>query len=100
MKIPLFQVYAFTRDVFAGNPAAIGPLEEWLEPERMQAIATENNLSETAFLVPNDDGYDLRWFTPTKPTCADTPLWLPHTYSGTVLATRARHCFSTRVAAC
>jgi PhzF family phenazine biosynthesis protein len=64
MKIPLFQIDAFTRNVFAGNPAAICPLDEWLDPERMQAIAAENNLSETAFLVPNGDGYDLRWFTP------------------------------------
>ena len=64
MKIPLFQVDAFTTKVFAGNPAAICPLDAWLEPARMQEIAAENNLSETAFLVPNEDGYDLRWFTP------------------------------------
>lgn len=63
--IPIFQIDAFSETVFGGNPAAICPLEAWLPDERMQAIAAENNLSETAFFVPNADGYDLRWFTPT-----------------------------------
>ncbi len=65
MKLRLFQVDAFTDKVFSGNPAAICPLEEWLPEDRMQEIAAENNLSETAFFSPNGDGYDLRWFTPT-----------------------------------
>ena len=65
MKLRLFQVDAFTDHVFSGNPAAICPLEEWLPEDRMQAIAAENNLSETAFFSPNGEGYDLRWFTPT-----------------------------------
>ena len=65
MKLRLFQVDAFTDHVFLGNPAAICPLEEWLREDRMQAIAAENNLSETAFFSPNGEGYDLRWFTPT-----------------------------------
>ncbi len=64
MKIPLYQIDAFTSTLFRGNPAAVCPLEEWLEDQQMQAIAAENNLSETAFLVPRDDYYDLRWFTP------------------------------------
>ena len=55
---------AFTRDVFAGNPAAVCPLEQWLPDEQLQAIARENNLSETAFLVRGKDGWRLRWFTP------------------------------------
>ena len=52
------------KPVFSGNPAAVCPLERWLPDEQMQSIATENNLSETAFFVPNGDGYHLRWFTP------------------------------------
>jgi PhzF family phenazine biosynthesis protein len=64
---PFFQVDAFAERPFMGNPAAIMPLQEWLPDEVMQAIAAENNLSETAFLVPSerdDADYDLRWFTP------------------------------------
>jgi PhzF family phenazine biosynthesis protein len=64
MKIPLYQVDAFAGRPFAGNPAAICPLEKWLPDEVMQSIATENNLSETAFYVRNGAQYDLRWFTP------------------------------------
>ncbi len=65
MKLRMFQIDAFTTDVFAGNPAAVCPLEDWMDEGRMQAIATENNLSETAFFVATKEGYDLRWFTPT-----------------------------------
>jgi PhzF family phenazine biosynthesis protein len=66
MKLPLYQVDAFTDRLFGGNPAAVCPLEEWLPGELMQAIAAENNLSETAFFAPRagEDAYDLRWFTP------------------------------------
>ena len=63
--IPIYQIDAFTESVFGGNPAAICPLDAWLPEARMQAVAAENNLSETAFFVPGSDGYDLRWFTPT-----------------------------------
>ena len=65
MKIPLYQVDAFTSRPFGGNPAAVCPLEEWLDDATMQAIAMENNLSETAFYVAEDEGFHLRWFTPT-----------------------------------
>lgn len=65
MKTPLYQVDAFTSKVFSGNPAAVCLPDEWPADETMQAIAAENNLSETAFLVENDTGFDLRWFTPT-----------------------------------
>ena len=65
MKLNVFQVDAFTRSAFGGNPAAVVPLEAWLADETMQSIALENNLSETAFFVRVDDGYELRWFTPT-----------------------------------
>ena len=64
MRIKIYQVDAFTEKVFAGNPAAVCPLEEWLDDEMLQAIAMENNLSETAFFVPEGEGYRLRWFTP------------------------------------
>jgi PhzF family phenazine biosynthesis protein len=66
MKIPLYQIDAFTSRVFAGNPAAVCPLEKWLQEDLMQAIAMENNLSETAFFVPLDQGYHIRWFTPAS----------------------------------
>ncbi len=63
-EIPIYQVDAFTATVFSGNPAAVCPLEQWLPDEQLQAIATENNLSETAYFVRNGDGFHLRWFTP------------------------------------
>ncbi len=65
MKIPLWQVDAFTSRVFAGNPAAVCLLDAWPDDELLQAVAAENNLSETAFLVPRGGGFELRWFTPT-----------------------------------
>ena len=68
MKIPVYQIDAFTDKPFSGNPAAVCPLEEWLPDDLMQKIANEMNLSETAFLVPKSGihgEYDLRWFTPT-----------------------------------
>jgi PhzF family phenazine biosynthesis protein len=64
MNIPIYQVDAFSSTLFAGNPAAICPLDRWLPDETMQSIAAENNLSETAFFVPEEGGYRLRWFTP------------------------------------
>jgi PhzF family phenazine biosynthesis protein len=64
MKIPLYQLDAFTAKPFAGNQAAVCPLETWLDDATLQAIAAENNLSETAFFVAEDEGFHLRWFTP------------------------------------
>ena len=64
MTQALYQVDAFTREVFSGNPAAVCPLERWLPEATMQSIAAENNLSETAFFAREGDGYRLRWFTP------------------------------------
>lgn len=64
MKIPIYQVDAFAEQLFAGNPAAVCPLEQWLSDALMQQIAAENYLSETAFFVAKNGGYDLRWFTP------------------------------------
>ncbi len=65
MKLDIYQVDAFTKEVFKGNPAAICPLEKWIDAELMQKIALENNLAETAFFVRNGDVYEIRWFTPT-----------------------------------
>jgi PhzF family phenazine biosynthesis protein len=65
MKLKIYQVDAFTSELFGGNPAAVCPLESWIEEELMQKIAGENNLAETAFYVKNNGGYDIRWFTPT-----------------------------------
>ncbi len=67
MKLRLWQVDAFASKVLEGNPAAVVPLESWLDAPLMQAIAAENNLAETAFFVRTDAGaYDLRWFTPNS----------------------------------
>jgi len=68
MELRIVQVDAFADRAFAGNPAAVMPLDQWLPDETLQAIALENNLSETAFTIPTEDGeadYELRWFTPT-----------------------------------
>lgn len=64
MRLPLFQVDAFASRVFTGNPAAVCLLDAWLDDPTLQAIAAENNLSETAFLVEDREGWSLRWFTP------------------------------------
>lgn len=65
MKLPIHQIDAFTSEVFKGNYAAVVPLDSWLPVPLMQAIASENNLSETAFLTPNTSGgFDIRWFSP------------------------------------
>lgn len=64
MKISIFQVDAFTDQAFKGNPAAVCPLDYWIPDEKMQQIAEENNLPETAFFVNRGDFYQIRWFTP------------------------------------
>lgn len=67
MRIPFTQVDAFAAEPFEGNPAAVMPLARWLDDATLQAIASENNLSETAFIVPDEGGeadFELRWFTP------------------------------------
>ena len=65
MRLPYFHVDAFASGVFRGNPAGVCPLAAWLPDARLQNIAAENNLSETAFVVARGGDYDLRWFTPT-----------------------------------
>jgi PhzF family phenazine biosynthesis protein len=64
MKTILYQVDAFTNKLFGGNPAGVCPLEVWLPEEKMQSIAMENNLSETAFFVQKGERFHIRWFTP------------------------------------
>ena len=81
--LPFFQVDAFADRPFTGNPAAIMPLDHWLPDELLQAIAAENNLSETAFTVPSerdDADYDLRWFSPEAeiPLCGHATLASGH----------------------
>ncbi|MEM6768445.1 MAG: PhzF family phenazine biosynthesis protein [Bacteroidota bacterium] len=81
MEVTLFQVDAFTTEVLGGNPAAVCPLDSWLPDEQMQAIAQENNLSETAFFVKNGEHYALRWFTPAIEVdlCGHATLATAHT---------------------
>ena len=77
MKLRMWQVDAFADRVFAGNPAAVVPLPSWLPDTTMQAIAQENNVSETAFFVARSEGnFDLRWFTPAVevPMCGHATL--------------------------
>ncbi len=64
MKLQIFQADAFASSLFKGNPAAVVPLKQWLPDELMQQIALENNLSETAFFIPEGDHFHIRWFTP------------------------------------
>jgi PhzF family phenazine biosynthesis protein len=94
--IPFFQVDAFADRPLTGNPAAVMPLERWLDDALLQAIAAENNLSETAFTVPSEaDGvdYDLRWFTPAAEVdmCGHATI-----ASGHILMTGSSIRFSTR----
>ena len=81
MELPIYQVDAFATKVFSGNPAAVMPLQHWFDDTTLQAIAEENNVSETAFLVACDRGYELRWFTPTVEVnlCGHATLAAAHT---------------------
>jgi PhzF family phenazine biosynthesis protein len=64
MQIKLYQLDAFTNQLFKGNPAAVCPLESWLDDKLLQSIAAENSLSETVYIVPRHNDYHIRWFTP------------------------------------
>jgi PhzF family phenazine biosynthesis protein len=95
-SLPFFQVDAFAEKPLTGNPAAVMPLERWLDDRLMQAIASENNLSETAFTVPSesaDADFDLRWFTPATEVelCGHATLAAGH-----ILMTGQQVRFSTR----
>ncbi len=82
MKLPLYQVDAFTDKLFSGNPAAVCPLQDWLPDELMQNIAMENNLAETAFIVPRDADFEIRWFTPVAEVdlCGHATLAAAHVF--------------------
>ncbi len=98
-SLPFYQVDAFADAPFTGNPAAVMPLESWLDDATLQAIAAENNLSETAFTIPTPDDaeadYALRWFTPTVEVklCGHATLASAHVLMGerTAVRFRTRH---------
>ena len=113
MRLPIYQIDAFSSRLFGGNPAAVCPLDHWPDPALLQAIAAENNLAETSFMVPLEAGnYQLRWFTPAVevPLCGHATLAAAYaiahrievgcehfrfqTLSGELLVTRAGDLFT------
>lgn len=94
----IYQVDAFAARIFQGNPAAVVPLKEWLEDDLMQRIAMENNLSETAFFVPEGKGFSIRWFTPTVEVdlCGHATLASGHVLFGHLGYTEDAILFHTR----
>ena len=98
MKLPLYQIDAFTTRVFGGNPAAVVILDQWLADDVLQAVAAENNLAETAFVVPHEDMAPLRWFTPTVEVdlCGHATLAAGHVLLSHLYPSLARVSFSTR----
>ena len=98
MSYAIYQVDAFSSEPFGGNPAAVMPLDKWLEDELLQSIALENNLSETAFMVPVEDGFELRWFTPTVEVdlCGHATLATAHVLFDHLAYAGERICFHTR----
>ncbi len=98
MRIPIYQIDAFTDRLFGGNPAAVCPLADWLPDETMQAIAAENNLSETAFFIPADEDFDLRWFTPATEVdlCGHATLATAHLVLTQLDPARKKVGFNTR----
>src|SRR5215469_440495 len=98
MRLPIYQIDAFASAVFKGNPAAVVPLEQWLPDATLQAIALENNLSETAFFVPEGDLWRLRWFTPAVEVdlCGHATLATAHLIFTKLAPGRDRVAFMTR----
>ncbi|WP_420427472.1 PhzF family phenazine biosynthesis protein [Algiphilus sp.] len=98
MQYTQFQVDAFAERVFAGNPAAVVPMPDWPNDALLQAIAHENQLSETAFFVPEGDDYGLRWFTPTHEVdlCGHATLATAHVLFTHLGCTSQRLRFRTR----
>ncbi|HRC77542.1 MAG TPA: PhzF family phenazine biosynthesis protein [Kouleothrix sp.] len=97
-RIAIYQVDAFSSRVFGGNPAAVCPLESWLDDALMQQIAAENNLSETAFFVRGGERYGLRWFTPVVEVdlCGHATLASAFVLFSELEPERAAITFSTR----
>jgi len=98
MKLPLYQIDAFTSRVFGGNPAAVVLMNEWLPDDRMLAIAAENNLPETAFVIPRAEVSELRWFTPTieMDLCGHATLAAAHVLLKDRFSSLNRMTFSSR----
>jgi PhzF family phenazine biosynthesis protein len=98
MKLPIWQVDAFTSRLFAGNPAAVVLLDEWLPDATLKSIAAENNLAETAFVIPSGDAMPLRWFTPTVEVdlCGHATLASAHVLFKYKFSSADRLAFSTR----
>ena len=99
MELKLWQVDAFADKPFEGNPAAVVALTQWLSDDVMQAIAAENNLSETAFFVPSGAGkYDMRWFTPAVevPLCGHATLASAHVVFTHLVPSLSRVEFTTK----
>src|SRR5262245_40948886 len=97
-RLPIYQVDAFTSRLFGGNPAAIVILDEWLPDATLQAIAAENNLAETAFVIPRGDPMPLRWFTPEveMDLCGHATLATGHVLFAKRAVSNGRLSFSTR----
>lgn len=98
MKLKQYQIDAFTTRAFAGNPAAVCPLEAWLDDTLLQAIAEENNLAETAFFVAEGDAFRLRWFTPVHEVdlCGHATLASAYVLFNILGYDKARIQFNTR----
>ncbi|MBV8535066.1 MAG: PhzF family phenazine biosynthesis protein [Alphaproteobacteria bacterium] len=98
MRLPIYQIDAFASAVFKGNPAAVVPLEQWLPDATLQAIALENNLSETAYFAPEGDAWRLRWFTPAVEVdlCGHATLATAHLIFTKLAPSRDRVAFMTR----
>src|SRR3954463_14626593 len=98
MKLPLYQVDAFTSRLFSGNPAAVVLLKEWLPDATLQGVAAENNLAETAFVVAREDTSLLRWFTPTVEVdlCGHATLAAGHVLFNSIYPSANKLSFSTQ----
>lgn len=98
MPLTQYQIDAFSPTIFSGNPAAVVPLSEWLPDTLLQAIAAENNLSETAFFAPEGEGWRLRWFTPVAEVdlCGHATLASAHVLFQHLGVTAERILFHTR----
>lgn len=98
MYIDIYQVDAFAERVFEGNPAAVCPLDAWIADELLQKIAQANNLSETAFFVPYQDKFQLRWFTPSHEVdlCGHATLAAAHVLFTHLNYQKSEICFTTK----
>jgi PhzF family phenazine biosynthesis protein len=100
MKLPIYQLDAFTSELFGGNPAAVVVMDDWLPDRTLQAIGRENNLSETAFIVPRGEVFELRWFTPSIEVdlCGHATLAGAHVLFHRGYASGSKVAFETRQA--